>query len=58
METTPITAAPVLPAPRFDRSALATVVLALLPVAAAVVILVLHAMGSGAAGAAGGCGGG
>ncbi|HMH93875.1 MAG TPA: hypothetical protein VK586_22690 [Streptosporangiaceae bacterium] len=57
MEPTPITAAPVRPSPRFDRSALAAGTLALLPVAAAVVFLVLHAMGA-AAGATGGCGGG
>jgi hypothetical protein len=56
METTPITTAPVRPAPRFDRSALAAAALALLPVAAALVFLVLHAMAD--AGAAGGCGGG
>jgi hypothetical protein len=58
METSPITATPVRPAPRFDRSALAAVALALLPVAGAIVFLVLHAMGTAAAGAAGGCGGG
>ena len=56
METTPIAAAPGRPAPRFDRSALTVAALALLPVAAALVFLVLHAMAD--AGATGGCGGG
>jgi hypothetical protein len=58
METTPITAIPVPPSPRRRRPALALIALALLPVAAAVVFLVLHAMGPAAAGVTGGCGGG
>ena len=57
METTPAAAAPVRPGPRLKRAALAVIALALLPVTAAVVFLVLHGMGA-AAGAAGGCGGG
>jgi hypothetical protein len=58
MGTTPIAAVPVRPAPRRLRSAFAVIALAVLPVAAAVVILVLHAMGPAAAGVTGGCGGG
>jgi|HubBroStandDraft_1064217.scaffolds.fasta_scaffold763724_2 hypothetical protein len=37
---------------------LALLAVALLPLAGAAAVLVLHLMGSGAAGAAGGCGGG